>query len=124
MYKTRYGHTAEFYKNDEIIPTGETLEQGADTINEIVLDPPILATLLKIYPSEYTSIGSKSICVRFDVVASDYGINSLKIGCDSIVSSGAREWKSTPAVSNSYSDKVFMVVSKSITEVRATSSSS
>ena len=124
MYKTRVDHAAEFYKNNELIPTGETLEQGADEINEIVLDPPILAYLLKIYPYEYTSTGSKSICVRFDVVASDYGINSLKVGCDSIVTSGAREWKSTPAVSDSFSDKVFMVVSKSITKVKATSSSS
>ena len=62
--------------------------------------------------------------MRFDVVAADYGINSLKIGCDSILTPGAREWISTPAVSDSHTDKAFMVVSKSITEVLAYSSGS
>ena len=110
----------------DIIPTGETLEQGADVKNEIIIDPPILAAQLKVYPSEYTSIGAKSICSRFDVVVSDYGINSLNIGCDSILTSGAREWKSNPAVSASdtFPDKFFKVESKSITEVVAFSSSS
>jgi hypothetical protein len=114
----------EYYKNEAIIPTGETLEQGPDVKNEIILDPPILALKIKIFPIEYISTVSNSICVRFDVLAADYGINSLKIGCESFQTPGTREWISTPEVSNSHTDKAFMVASKSITEVLAYTSNS
>ena len=82
------------YKNGDVIPTGETLAQIDSVKNEIVLDPPILAETLDIYPAEFEKDpgASDSICMRFDLEVSEFGINGFKIGCDTFLPSGTREW--------------------------------